>query len=88
MARVKINGQDCGIVWTPPWRVEITSAIKPGENDVEITVANLWPNRLIGDASQPAAKRITFTTWSPYKAGSPLLESGLLGPVRLMTAGK
>ena len=86
MAQVKLNGKDLGVVWTDPYRVDITAAVKPGENALEITVANLWSNRLIGDQSLPAERRFTFTTWSPYTKDSPLLESGLLGPVRLMSA--
>jgi hypothetical protein len=85
MAEVKLNGKDLGVVWTDPYRVDISAAVQPGENALEITVANLWPNRLIGDQWLPANKRFTFTTWSPYKKDSPLLESGLLGPVRLMS---
>ena len=88
MARVKLNGRDCGIVWTPPNRVEITSAVQQGVNTLEISVANLWPNRLAGDASLPKEKRITFTTWSPYTKDSPLLESGLLGPIQLLSNKK
>ena len=86
MARVTLNGHDCGVIWTLPPRVDITAAVKTGENLLEIAVANLWPNRLIGDAALPVEKRFTFTTWSPYKKDSPLLESGLLGPVRVMSA--
>ncbi len=51
---------------------------------MEIAVANLWPNRLIGDQSLPPEKRLTWTTWNPFKKDSPLLESGLLGPVSLV----
>ena len=86
MARVKLNGRDCGIVWTQPYRVDITAALQPGGNALEIEVANLWPNRLIGDSALPAEKRFTFTTWSPYTRNSPLLPSGLLGPVTLQSA--
>lgn len=84
MASVAINGHDCGAVWTSPYRVEITVAAKPGENALDIRVANRWPNRLIGDAGLPPEKRSTFTTWSPYQKSSPLLESGLFGPVRVL----
>jgi hypothetical protein len=52
-------------------------------NELEIVVANEWVNRLIGDSGQPPEKRFTWTTWNPYKPNSPLLESGLLGPVTL-----
>ena len=83
MARVRLNGRDLGVLWTPPFRVDITDAIRSGDNRLEITVANLWPNRLIGDQSRPAKERVTWTTWNPFRADSVLLESGLLGPVVL-----
>jgi hypothetical protein len=85
MARVKLNGKDLGIVWTDPFRVDITAAAKPGANTLEISVVNLWPNRLIGDQSLPAAKRFTWSTWSMYNKDSPLLVSGLLGPVEVLS---
>jgi hypothetical protein len=53
IAQVKINGVDCGIAWKKPYRVEVTQAVKPGKNTIEITVANLWVNRLIGDQRFP-----------------------------------
>lgn len=53
MARVKLNGEDLGVIWTFPWRVNITDAVKNKDNILEIEVANLWGNRLIGDASLP-----------------------------------
>jgi len=83
MARVRLNGKDLGVVWCAPWRVDITRALEAGANHVEIEVANLWPNRLIGDASKPEEERITRTTSNPYNAGSTLLPSGLLGPVTI-----
>lgn len=86
MARVRVNGTDCGVVWTAPWRVDIRHAVKATGNTLEIEVANLWPNRLIGDAASPE-RPYTQTTYRPYKPGDPLLPSGLLGPVRLMKSG-
>ena len=56
---------------------------KDGENLLEIEVANLWLNRLIGDASLPPEKRLTRTTVNPYKPTEKLRRSGLFGPVRL-----
>jgi hypothetical protein len=88
IARVRLNGHNLGIVWTAPWRVEITDAVKPTGNKLEIDVVNLWPNRLIGDAGLPPEKRYTVTNVQTYKKDSPLLPSGLLGPVSVMAADR
>ena len=83
------------------------------ENKLEIRVANLWPNRLIGDEKLPAEAqyggngellrlpgwitgkeprpstgRCAFATWKHFTADSPLLPSGLLGPVRLLRSNR
>jgi hypothetical protein len=63
--------------------VEITAAIQPTGNRLEIDVVNLWPNRLIGDAALPPEDRLTTTSVTQFKKDSPLLEAGLLGPVSL-----
>lgn len=81
LARVKLNGKDLGVLWTAPWSVDISSALKKG-NKLEIEVINRWPNRLIGD-EQKTGKHYTYTTYSPYRKDSPLLSSGLLGPVTI-----
>jgi hypothetical protein len=84
VAQVRLNAQDLGVIWTAPWRVEIGAAVRPKGNRLEIDVVNLWPNRLIGDAKLPPEKRRTVTNVKKFKADSPLLESGLLGPVTLL----
>jgi len=84
MARVKLNGRDCGVAWKPPFRVDVTGALRDGSNSLEVQVANLWPNRMIGDAALPEDKRFTWSSWEPFKADTPLLPSGLLGPVQIL----
>ena len=83
LAEVTVNGKPLGIAWKSPYRIDATGALHPGDNTLEVRVVNLWVNRLIGD-QQPNAKQYTFTVHNPYKATSPLLPSGLLGPVRLV----
>ncbi|MCC5931431.1 MAG: hypothetical protein JJU28_19445 [Cyclobacteriaceae bacterium] len=68
MARVKLNGKDVGIVWCAPWRIDISEALKEGNNDLEIEVANRWINRLLGDRLEPDANVRTVK-----------FENGLLG---------
>jgi hypothetical protein len=84
LAEVVVNGQSLGVVWKKPFRVDVTGALKPGTNSVEIKVTDLWVNRLIGDQQPGAATKLTYTTMPFYKADSPLLPAGLLGPVRLV----
>lgn len=103
MARIRLNGKEVGTVWTSPWQINITDAVKQTGNKLEIEVVNLWPNRLIGDEQLPDdgiqngqwpewltkgtarnSGRYTFTTLRHYHKDSPLLESGLVGPVRVM----
>ncbi|MBN1341400.1 MAG: prolyl oligopeptidase family serine peptidase [Phycisphaerae bacterium] len=110
MAQVKSNGQDLGLLWKPPFRVNITEAAKPGKNALEVQVTNLWVNRLIGDEQLPddsqrnpngtlkewpqwlgegkpsPTGRFTFTTWRLWTKDQPPLESGLIGPVTLVSS--
>ncbi len=108
-AEVSLNGQNLAVLWKPPFRVNVTTAAKPGVNTLVVKVTNLWPNRLIGDEQLPPdcewngaqlkawpqwlldgkpspTGRLTFTTWHHWTKGAPLLESGLLGPVTLLTS--
>lgn len=86
IARVKVNGRDVGGIWTAPYEVPVTDALKDGENDLEVEVCTSWVNRLIGDASMPAEKRPTWISTGGYKPNSPLRPAGIVGPVRLVTA--
>lgn len=106
LARVRLNGNDLGVLWKAPFRVDISDAARVGANNLEIEITNMWPNRLIGDEQLPPDRewegkhlkewpqwvldgkpsptgRYTFTTWHHWTKDSPLLESGLLGPVTL-----
>ena len=96
IARVRLNGEDQGVVWTAPWSIDLTDAAKSGDNVLEIDVANVWQNRLIGDAGLPEDQRRTKTNvileqgerTRRYRCSSvntidTLTPSGLMGPVRL-----
>lgn len=83
VAEVKVNGRVAGIAWQAPHRLEIGGLIHPGENSLTVTVANLWVNRLIGDA-QPGARRLAWVAAPTYRPDAPLRASGLIGPVVLM----
>lgn len=87
VAHVTVNGVSCGTVWTAPYKVDITKALKKGKNQLIIEVVNTWANRLKGDLRLPEQQRRTGTTASlrplKTKEGSGLLEAGLLGPVVL-----
>lgn len=83
LASVKLNGRDFGVVWKEPYALDVSEALRPGRNELEIRVVNTWVNRLIGDAALPEDQRITWTTWSPFRPEDTLVPSGLLGPVVL-----
>jgi hypothetical protein len=106
-ATVTLNGRELAVLWKEPFRVDVTNAIRPRRNRLEVKVTNLWVNRIIGDEQlppdaewngvtlkgwpdwlkdgkpRPKTGRFTFTTWKFWNKDSPLLESGLLGPVVL-----
>jgi hypothetical protein len=85
VAEIRLNGKNLGVVWTAPYRIEITSAVQSKGNELEIAVTDLWPNRMIGDARLPENKRLTRSNIQ-FGKDHPLLESGLLGPVRICIA--
>ena len=86
IAEVIVNGRRAGTAWRPPYLTDVTPFLLPGSNRITVRVANLWVNRLIGDA-QPDARRVAHTTGPTYSAAAPLRPSGLLGPVRLVELG-
>lgn len=85
---VRLNGHDLGIVWDNPRRVDVTDVLREGSNNLEIAIVNLWPNRLIGDAGLPPEKRYTHTNIHKFSSDSELWPSGLIGPVRVLSATK
>ena len=88
LAEVIVNGKSLGIVWEKPFQLDVTRAMKPGVNTIVIKVTNLWVNRLIGDQQPDVVTKITYTTMPFYNAKSPLLPSGLLGPVQIISKSK
>ena len=97
VARITLNGVDLGICWKPPFRVDISDAVKAGRNHLTIEVANTWANGLCGDARLPAAERRTKSNvtrlpnaWThPFakipNEDYPLIESGIKGRVYIRT---
>jgi hypothetical protein len=88
LAEVSVNGKPLGILWKTPYRVDVTHALKPGKNTVEIRVTNAWVNRIVGDRQPNVTKTFTFTSPKFYKADSKLVASGLIGPVKIIRSAK
>lgn len=88
MARVRLNGRDLGLVWKKPFRIDVSDTLKDGKNSIEIEVTNTWHNRIIGDLQPDAAEQVTYTNFDFYQADSPLYESGLAGPVTIISENK
>ena len=86
IAEVTVNGKPLGVFWKAPFRIDVTSALKPGANTLEIKVTNLWVNRLIGDQQPDVTTKYTYTAVQFYRADSPLLPSGLIGPVQVISS--
>jgi len=87
LAEVFVNDRPLGVLWKPPFRVDMTDAAVPGANKVQVKITNVCKNRLVGDAALPEESRVTWTSWPFYKSSDePLVESGLLGPVRILSS--
>jgi len=81
LAQIRLNGHDLGPVWLSPFRVNVTEVLRAGANALEIRVANLWRNRMIGAAALPAPERFTWSSSAEFSPDTPLPKSGLIGPV-------
>lgn len=86
LCQVELNGADLGVLWSAPFRIELTGRLKPSDNKLRVKVVNLWANRIIGDSNLPEAKRLTRTNITNLNPKTPLEPSGLLGPVRLLAS--
>jgi alpha-L-rhamnosidase/Glycosyl hydrolases family 2, sugar binding domain len=84
IAEVIVNGKNVGTAWKKPFKLDISEAIKAGENTIQVKVTNTWVNRLIGDAQTDVKVKTTFTTMPFYRANSPLLPSGMIGEVKVL----
>ncbi|GAA3994161.1 hypothetical protein GCM10022210_55350 [Mucilaginibacter dorajii] len=84
IAKVTLNGKYLGTVWCDPYQLDLTNAILPGKNSLKVDITSTWFNRLAYDASLPETQRKTWTISGPPK-DSPPRNSGLLGPVTLLT---
>jgi hypothetical protein len=85
IARVFVNGQDCGIIWTPPYSADITQHLRSGKNEIEVKVANTWNNRIVGDMTNPDGIAYASTNAKrKFNKNSPLLKSGLTGKAQII----
>lgn len=82
LARVTVNGMECGAAWKPPFEIDVTDFLRKGKNHIEIHVTNAWTNRLIGDARE-GVYPITWISHNVIKADDKLHPAGLIGPVVL-----
>jgi hypothetical protein len=87
LASVKINGIDCGTIWTKPYRVDISQALKQGHNTIEIAVTNTWANRMMGDEDfnqEPDESKRIWTNARYRLSEKVLVQSGLTGEVKII----
>ena len=83
LAEIEVNGRNVGVLWSFPYSIDISGAVRDGVNSLKVKVTDTWFNRLVFDAGQPEDKRRTWTIAGPGK-NEPLRISGLIGPVRLV----
>lgn len=78
IARVRLNGKDCGIAWKPPFRVDVSQAVREGDNQLEIDIANTWVNRMIGDEHLPPDAR--WKNWETLEQWPEWFRQGRSSP--------
>jgi len=83
IAQIRINGVKSNPLWMKPYTERVDQLMRPGDNQVDVEVTNFWPNRIIGDLQPGNEHRYTSTNIRAFSSSSPLLPSGLLGPVTL-----
>jgi hypothetical protein len=86
VAEVVVNGKTAGLVWAPPYTVDVTTELKPGTNQVEVRVTNEFTNRIMGDRLLPMEQKILPSAAAVREMFAGPTEppaSGLLGPVTL-----
>jgi hypothetical protein len=88
IAEVFVNGKNCGILWKPPFRTDISHALKPGKNHLEIHITNLWPNRMIGDEQEPEDAEWGEPFNYPYAPGNPVIGRMLASEPEWLAKGK
>jgi hypothetical protein len=92
LAAVAVNGKPLGTLWKPPYQLDVTGALRPGANQLEIKVTNQWSNRQMGDRLAPPEKRVLPPAGGFMMAGGrggpqTPAESGLIGPVTVVAVG-
>jgi hypothetical protein len=85
IAEVVLNGKKLDLLWKAPFRIDITNALQKGKNQLQIKVTNEWTNRLAGDREAPADKKVLPFYINPFGGQYRLTDSGLIGPVELLT---
>ena len=86
IGEVSLNGKSLGVLWTAPFAVDCTDALRDGVNQLTVQVTNTWFNRLIGDAKKVGAPitrtNVSTSSGKPWATLEPI-KSGLFGPVKL-----
>ncbi|MEY4246340.1 MAG: hypothetical protein RLZZ245_3925, partial [Verrucomicrobiota bacterium] len=87
LAEVHLNGRSCGVAWSNPMLIDVSTAAKAGSNRLSVKVTNTWFNRLIGLRDFPngvpgLTDRPSISV--PLDTKADLMAGGLIGPVKLI----